>query len=479
MSEAVCVDVEARWFAGKDRAVSAVACADALGPLRLAGVSYADGGPGERYLLVPDDPGAWAGLLRELGGGGAGRAGGTGGAGVRGGVAGRAGRLELRRGPAFAALAPALEAGEAAVPSVDQTNTLVVLGRRLLVKAYRRLSPGAHPEVEVLEALAGSGAPVPAYAGSLHYVPHDGSEPTALALLQEFVPGAVTGWEAPVSAVADALRAGVAERAGSSADPVLDDRTGSALLPEYRALGQATAALHAELAAALPTRPATAADRAAWRAEAEETLSAAAAVDPAFAAAAGEVRARLAALEGGAGGSGASASGASGTRESGATGTRGGGASAGGAETPLLTRVHGDLHVAQFLRSGERLSVIDFEGDPTRPLASRRALDTPLRDLASLLRSIDHVGSAASRRVGWTPPDAWIAAARAAALAGYAERSAVPVDHALLHALELAKECGEAVYASRQLPEWAYVAPRGLRRLLALDPDHPDRNGPP
>jgi maltokinase len=432
MSEPICLDVEARWFAGKDRAVSGVMEADALGPLRLADVAYADGGPGERYLLVPDDPAAWAGLLRELSA-----------LDGRAAVAGRHGRLELRRGPAFGALSATMEES-AAVPSTDQTNTLVVLGGRLLVKAYRRVVPGVHPEVELLAALARTAAPVPAFAGSLHYVPHDGGEPTALALLQAFVPGAVTGWEAPVSATAELLRAHAAQPAGARGSFAALTSSSPAAPAAFRVLGRATAELHAALAEALPTRPATAEDRAAWRSEAEATLTAAAGTDPAFAAAADAVRARLAAIEG-------------------------------GASAPLLTRVHGDLHVGQFLRSGERVAVVDFEGDPTRPLAARRALDTPLRDLAGLLRSIDHVGSAASRRVDWADPGDWVDAARAEALAGYAERASAPVDHRLLHALELAKECGEAVYASRQLPEWAYVAPRGLRRLLETDPDDPDR----
>jgi maltokinase len=110
--------------------------------------------------------------------------------------------------------------------------------------------------------------------------------------------------------------------------------------------------------------------------------------------------------------------------------------------------------------------VIDFEGDPLRPLAERRRPDTPLRDLAGLLRSADHVGSAASRRACEADPSAWIAAAADAVHTGYAETAPVPVDRALLAALELAKECAELVYALRVLPEWLYAPRLGLRRLL-------------
>ena len=451
MSEAFCVDVEARWFAGKGRSVASVTPAGLLGPLRLADVAYADGGA-ERYLLTPEEPVAWVELLRSLAAGAA--------------VSGAAGRLELTRGRAFdALLAPALAAGAPppSTPSLDQTNTLVVLGGRLLVKAYRRLEPGLHPEVELLTALDRvPDAPVPAFAGALSLVPDDGGEPTALALLQAFVPDAVTGWEPPIVELAAHLRR-------KSAAEYINTMHSAADLSPYREAGRATARLHAALAQALPTRPATPDDRARWHAEATKTLEEAASADPAFAASFDAIRQGLEPLR----------------RRA-----------AAGAAPVTLQRTHGDLHFAQFLRGADgEQQVIDFEGDPTRPLASRRALDTPLRDLASLLRSIDHIGSAASRRADWADPGAWIAAARAQTLAGYAEGRAAgsprdadaaaaaappgasPLDLPLLHALELARECGEAVYAHRVLPEWAYVAPRGLARLLASDPT-PDPTDP-
>jgi predicted trehalose synthase len=88
-----------------------------------------------------------------------------------------------------------------------------------------------------------------------------------------------------------------------------------------------------------------------------------------------------------------------------------------------------------------------------------------VRDVAGLLRSIDHIGSAAARRAG-RDPGRWIAAATRAAVRGYAGTAPAAPDPALLDALELAKECGELVYARRVLPEWAYAPRRGLERLL-------------
>src|SRR6185369_1526784 len=158
---------EARWFAGKDRRIAGVRAVAALGPLAVMAVDYADG-PGERYLVV-DDALAWGPLMVAL------RA---------GPLEGNDGQLELRAGPALDALLGDGR-GAQAIPSTDQSNTLVTVGERLLVKAYRKLEAGAHPEVELGEALAGGDAPVPAHAGSLHWVAADGTD-TAVALVQEF-----------------------------------------------------------------------------------------------------------------------------------------------------------------------------------------------------------------------------------------------------------------------------------------------------
>jgi maltokinase len=409
------IDTEARWFAGKGRPIAAVEPRGDAGGLAVVEVRYGDTTGGddasgdaaelrERYLLVPDGF-RWAPLLARL---------------RDGGLAGDGGRLELRAAPALDALAGAEDAHER-VPATDQTNTLVVLGERLLVKAYRRLHAGPHPEVEVLTALAGLGAPVPEPAGSVHWV-DDAGEDTAVALLQAFVRGAEAGWEAPLDRAAAALRSG----------PPYD-------VAEWRAAGLATGHLHDRLIAAFGTQPASFDHLARWRAEAEVFLAEAAGHDAEVAAVAPAVRERLAALA--------------------------------QLSPPLITRIHGDLHIAQLLRrAGDAPPlVVDFEGDPLRPLAARRAPDTPLRDLAGLLRSADHAGSAASRRAGGAEPGGWIAAATEATLAGYAEAGdgrESSVDPALLAALELAKECAELVYAQRVLPEWLYAPRLGLRRLL-------------
>jgi maltokinase len=382
---------EARWFAGKGRAIAGARVVARLagGALSVAEVAYAEGGESERYLLIADGV-TWADLLAAPGD-----------------------DLQLR----VTDRALLAARGPERIPSTDQSNTLVAIDDTLLVKAYRNLQPGVHPEVELGAALAGSAAPVPRHAGSLHW------GDTAIALLQEFVPDAESGWEAPIEAVATTLRDG--------APPDV---------APYAAAGAAAGALHAALAERLGTaRDADAPAR--WLAAANAALRAAVALEPEAAVAEPAIAARLGPL--------------------------------GVAGAPTVGRVHGDLHYAQFLRTPERLLVVDLEGDPTAPLAARRRPDTPLRDLAALLRSIDHIGTAGSRRAEWASPDAFIAAASAAALKAYENSTVSPFPRPLLAALELASECRELVYAHRVVPEWAYAPRAGLQRLLQQGPTTP------
>lgn len=384
---------EARWFAGKHRRIAGVRAVADWGVLSVAEVTYDDGAESDMYLLLGDGL-RWAQLLAHAP------------------LHGPAGRIELRASPAL----ESLRDGDAeAIPSTDQSNTLVTVGTRLLVKAYRKLAPGVHPEVELNGALAGTHAPVPAFGGSLHWIAPDGTD-TAIALLQEFVPGAVSGWEEPIEAVAAGLRAG-------TIDPY-----------PYTLAGTAAGTLHTDLAARLGALPDAAAP-ARWHADALSILDRAITLEPLAAAAQDILRDRLAAL-------------------------------AAPAAPPRLTRIHGDLHFAQFLRTPERTLIVDLEGDPTAPLAARRRPDTPLRDLAALLRSIDHIGTAASRRADGAAPGAFITAASRAALDAYNNATGAPADPALLAALELTSELRELVYAHTVLPEWAYAPQAGLERLL-------------
>jgi 1,4-alpha-glucan branching enzyme len=140
---------------------------------------------------------------------------------------------------------------------------------------------------------------------------------------------------------------------------------------------------------------------------------------------------------------------------------------------PDLQRVHGDYHLGQVLHSPARGWVLlDFEGEPLRPLAERTEPDLALRDVAGMLRSFDY--AARHVTVGRHDPDleqaadAWATAARDAFCAGYAaESGADPRAQAeLLAALELDKALYEVVYESGNRPAWIDVPLHAVARLL-------------
>jgi len=199
-----------------------------------------------------------------------------------------------------------------------------------------------------------------------------------IALVEEYVAGAPVGWEGLIARLA----------AGDDA------------LGEAADLGRVAAALHRQLAAALGMRLGRGEHVGTERAAAATALAHTGFVELATA-----IGARLAKLDHLAG--------------------------------APLQRVHGDLHVGQVLRASTGLVVIDFEGDPSLPLAERSRERSPLVDLASLLLSLDHAGCAAARLQRSFDRRAWSSKARAACMSGYEDQVGA-VDRELLRALEVA-----------------------------------------
>ena len=294
----------------------------------------------------------------------------------------------------------------------DQSNTTLVVGERLALKLYRRLEPGPHPDIEIGRYLTerASVAFVPAYAGCLRWGDH------AVAMLQAYLSDAEDGW-------------------GWGSRAVLDGA-----VTDIARLGSNTATLHHALAG-LEQRQATSHELRGWRDSADRQLARALTlVDGDTARELGgyaeRLRGEFAALE--------------------------------PSPPPQLTRVHGDYHIGQILRSADGLRVVDFEGEPTKSLAERNALGTPLRDVAAMLRSFDHLARHVDRDLRPGRPqliEAWIGDAREAFLDAYG-----PHDPALLRALEVEKETYEFIYAATFLPEWTYAAVGGMRWLMAAAP---------
>ena len=150
--------------------------------------------------------------------------------------------------------------------------------------------------------------------------------------------------------------------------------------------------------------------------------------------------------------------------------------------TPEVIRAHGDYHLGQILVAPDGFRIVDFEGDPLSPAEARRAHRHPLRDVASMLRSLDHVARSARRRAEAAAGgplehvgldlDAWIRRGRERFLEAYRDgllgrRILVDIDPELLHAFEVDQELYEVAYAATYLPSWSYASTAGMRALFA------------
>lgn len=142
------------------------------------------------------------------------------------------------------------------------------------------------------------------------------------------------------------------------------------------------------------------------------------------------------------------------------------------AEGALRTRIHGDLHLGQLLVTGNDIMFIDFEGEPTRPLAQRRAKDSPLRDVAGLLRSFDYAAAQAAREaesgemiLGRSKDmfDRFREAAGAAFLQGYGVEPESKAGR-LLDLFLIEKAAYEVRYEAANRPQWLGIAIEGLAR---------------
>jgi len=150
------------------------------------------------------------------------------------------------------------------------------------------------------------------------------------------------------------------------------------------------------------------------------------------------------------------------------------------------TRIHGDYHLGQVLLAENDFVIIDFEGEPRKTLAERRAKHSPLRDVAAMVRSFDYAmhealaGAAAHRPDAradlYAAARAWRDQARSAFLEGYSGAHAIPDAAGLLGLFVLEKALYELAYELDNRPEQSRIPLRGLLDILQR-PTGEERNG--
>ncbi len=384
-------------------------------------------------------------------------------------LTGTTGRLEGEPTRAFAGLRGAGDVGPVRRITAEQSNTSVVLGDRLILKVIRRLEPGLNPDYEIgrhlTDAVRFPG--VPALAGALIWR-QPGVDPVVAGVLQAFVPGAMVLREEIVAALSASMRAWATHPDDPAAAAAWRERAGASLR-QARALGHRTAALHLALSEArgddgFTPEPVSAADlrliadgMRGRTADALDLLaSRAAGLPDDVRADAGDVLAGrdrlLAAVD----------------------------RVAGVAPGVLRIRVHGDYQLDQVLSAGGQFVIIDFEGEPLRPLAERRAKFLALKDVAGMLRSFSYAAYAALFEAAGDDRGAaarldplareWQADAGVAFVAGYRETAGaagfLPADpgdtDTLLQAFVVEKATYELRYELNHRPAWLRIPLRGI-----------------
>ncbi len=314
---------------------------------------------------------------------------------------------------------------------VEQSNSSIVFGEALILKAFRRVEPGVNPELELLRFLSEREFPhIAPIAGWFQY---DGRLMDAtLGVLQEYLAGAQEGWDFALDALAS--------------DP-------EAFLAELHSLGTVTGELHTALGSD-PNDPAFAPEEPSGEAipiltatidEEIERIWVELPDDPAIEPIRGrgqDVQEHLQALA--------------------SVGTAG-----------RVIRTHGDYHLGQTMLADRGWVILDFEGEPARPMSQRRLKRSPLRDVAGMLRSFSYAAAGSGILRGAPPPADWEERARETFLKGYfdtVEASLLPpgdeATRKMLSIFELEKAVYELRYELNNRPDWVAIPVAGIVRLL-------------
>ena len=303
----------------------------------------------------------------------------------------------------------------------EQSNTNVLLGDVALMKIFRKLETGLNLDIQMHDALGRahvasaarlygwvSGSLTP-FSDEAWHDGHDAPEPERvdLVMISELLRDARDGWELCL--------------AQASAGESFSDHAA--------ALGTALAEVHLALADTFGAGTREGAELAQTM---SERLDRAAADAPALAGLAAPLRRRFQALAG----------------------------------IPVpVQRVHGDFHLGQCLFTADGWKIIDFEGEPMKSFAERLEPDSPLRDVAGMVRSFGYATSGFAEPTG-AQARAWLAEATDAFLAAY-QKQAGAVDADLLDAYVADKAIYEVVYETRNRPDWVAIPLSAVEALAS------------
>jgi maltose alpha-D-glucosyltransferase/alpha-amylase len=358
--------------------------------------------------------------------------------------------------------------------SAEQSNTSILYGDAAILKLFRRLSPGENPDVEISRFLTDTAhfPYIPAYLGDLHR----NDDATTIAFLQTFAANQGDGWAWTLEELARFYEsvANCPPPNPGAPSPDFTERAGL-YLDAAHLIGQRTAEMHLALATestdpAFTPEPTTAETLAEDRERIDEqTLSALTALEAALPklpagiaplasdllAAKPQLNALAQSLAG----------------DPALYGSR--------------IRIHGDYHLGQLLRTRDGFLIVDFEGEPAKPLAARRRKQSPLRDVAGMIRSFSYAARSAlnthlqrhSEKHAtlelWAT--AWETAAADAFLSGYHDTLGTsplaPSEqeaNTMLTALLIEKALYELLYELNNRPTWLSIP---LNGLLALTRD--------
>jgi trehalose synthase-fused probable maltokinase len=391
---------------------------------------------------------------------------------------GEKGEMRALQTTAFARLYPSSSADLHPKPvGAEQSNSSTIYGDRLILKFFRRVEEGINPDLEVGNFLTEKAhfPHIAQVAGSLQYHTRDGKQ-MAQGILQAFVPNQGDAWSYTLSSLASFY-----DRAAKHASQAPSDLAQGSAGPYLKSaglLGQRTAEMHLALASdpherAFAPEPFTMEFQRAL----EKSML--------------ELMARVFGL----------------LREKSSTlpaGWRSKAEELAGRELEIAgrfqsalsrpihatrTRIHGDYHLGQVLYTGSDFVIIDFEGEPARPLAERRIKRSPLQDVAGMLRSFHYAAFAplltsvgekpmpaedVGRLSSWAETwNAWVADRflasyfDTAGAASYLPESREEAQNLLdLHLLE--KAVYELGYELNNRPSWVGIPLQGIARLLSL-----------